>query len=135
MRSRVFCGPEASAIQTAEMLGIDGTLDPGLRSLDIGSWRGRLPEDIPVAELRDWFGDVDSAPHGGESIAGFVARLGRWVVDVAGVNPVDGVVNVTVVVAMPVAQALVAHNRHRGAHRYWSLAIAPASEQILSVDR
>ncbi|MBJ7288187.1 MAG: histidine phosphatase family protein [Williamsia sp.] len=121
-----FCGPEASVVQTAAVLGIEATVDPGLRSLDLGRWHGRAPEDIPVGELRDWFTDITSVPHGGESIADFVARIGDWFDATRGSEMV-------LVVSMPVAQAVVAYARHRGPDDYWSIEVEPASERTVSL--
>ncbi|MCP2174303.1 Broad specificity phosphatase PhoE [Williamsia maris] len=121
-----FCGPEASVVQTADLLGIHAGVDAGLCSLDLGRWQGRAPEDIPVGELRDWFTDVASVPHGGESIADFVARIGDWLDRARSPEMI-------LVVSMPVAQAVIACATHGGPHDYWSIEVEPASEHTVSL--
>lgn len=113
-------------VQTAEVLGVDAVVDTALSSLDLGRWRGRAPEDIPVGELRDWFTDVASVPHGGESIADFVARIGDWF---DRPRPPEMIL----VVSMPVAQAIIAYARHGGPDDYWSIEVEPASERTVSL--
>lgn len=114
----VRSGPEDSVWQSAELLVAAPaaiTTDPGLASLDVGSWRGRTPEEIPGAELGAWFADPAVRPHGGESIAGFVARIRHH----AATLPDDAVL----VVAKPVAQALLC----TGVDDFFRTRVLPAS--------
>lgn len=114
----VRIGPEASVRQSAAALGLIGDVEPALATLDVGSWRGRSPEHIPDADLAAWFGDPAAAPHGGETVAAFVARIGacraRWTVDD---RPA------VLVVAKPVAQALLCDD----ARRFFATELRPAS--------
>lgn len=71
----VRCGPEASAVETVALLGGRPVVDDELRGLDVGRWDGRLPEEVPVDELGEWFAEPATAPHGGESVAAFVGRI------------------------------------------------------------
>lgn len=89
--------------------------DPGLASLDVGSWRGRAPEEIPGAELGAWFADPAARPHGGESVAGFVGRIRRHVETLPG--------DAVLIVAKPVAQALLC----TGAAGFFAADVRPAS--------
>ncbi|GEE02012.1 hypothetical protein nbrc107696_24580 [Gordonia spumicola] len=106
-------GPETSVRETAALLGIEGLVDPALESLDVGRWRGLTPEEVPQAELAEWFADPASCPHGGESVVEFVDRI------VASAPEADGVV----VVASPVAQALIAGT----ASGFFAVDVVPAS--------
>lgn len=94
----IRCGPESSTVETVGLLGGEPDVDEALRSLDVGRWDGMAPEDVPVEQLAEWFADPSSTPHGGESVAAFVDRIARWRA---------GVGAPTVVVAKPVAQALL----------------------------
>lgn len=114
----VRVGPEASVRQSAAVLGLTGAVDPALASLDLGSWRGLTPEQIPGADLARWFTDPAVVPHGGESVAGFVARIRATVTG-------DGVL----VVAKPVAQALLC----AAADQFFATELRPASLHRLTV--
>lgn len=103
---------------------------PQLRSVDLGSWTGCLPEDIPVEALALWFSDVTSTPHGGESIAAFVARVAAWFAPHIGTQ--DGTPSTLVVVAKPVVQAVVAHLGTAGVAGYFAVDIRPASIHTVS---
>lgn len=140
----VFAGPERSAVESAALLSDLVTPVPGFSSLDVGRWRGLAPEEIPPAELGSWFGDPASAPHGGESVTDFVARI-RTVaalLDTAllGTIPRDTDLRDTalrdadllataprdtalLVVAKPVAQALLCS----GPHDFFAHQLRPAS--------
>ncbi|MFW0790988.1 histidine phosphatase family protein [Gordonia sp. CPCC 205333] len=110
----IRCGPEAVAVQTAALLGCAPVLDEALRALDVGRWDGLTPEDVPTDELRQWFGDPTSAPHGGESVEVFVARISKWR------ERADAG---TVVVAKSVAQALLC----RDVGDFFSTELRPAT--------
>jgi broad specificity phosphatase PhoE len=77
----VFSAPELRARQTAEMLGAEFAVDPVFRDLDHGRWRGKALVDVQEGEpenLMAWIADVAAAPHGGESIASLIGRIGGW---------------------------------------------------------
>lgn len=103
---------------------------PELRSVDLGSWTGRLPEDIERESLALWFSDVTSTPHGGESIAAFVTRVAAWFAPHIGTQA--GTPSTLVVVAKPVVQAVVAHLGTAGVAGYFAVDIRPASIHTVS---
>lgn len=111
-------GPETSVIATAEIVGVRGQLDPTLASLDVGRWHGLAPEDV-AADLPSWFADPDASPHGGETVSAFVTRIHAVLA--------DAVCGETLIVAAPVAQALLCES----ASRYFEVDVRPAS--VLSV--
>ncbi|MFT4127044.1 MAG: histidine phosphatase family protein [Gordonia sp. (in: high G+C Gram-positive bacteria)] len=118
----VRVGPELSVRQTAELLGETFAVDDGLASLDVGAWRGRRPEELEPAELGPWFTDPSSRPHGGESVAEFVARI-RAHVDA--MHPAS-----MMVVAKPVAQALLC----TGPAEFFATELRPASSHRRRLD-
>ncbi|WP_108913823.1 MULTISPECIES: histidine phosphatase family protein [Frankia] len=94
---RVLCDGSARACQTAAALGLgarkgDVTIprapglpvvpevDPALRDLDVGAWRGRSLDEIPPDELRRWHSDPAVAPPGGESLLSLLSRVENWLV-------------------------------------------------------
>lgn len=94
----VRCGPEAAAVETVRLLGGEPVVDAALGGLDVGRWDGLTPEQVPLEQLGQWFGDPASTPHGGESVQNFVERVVEWS------NGADAEV---IVVAKAVAQALL----------------------------
>jgi broad specificity phosphatase PhoE len=79
---RVLVAPERRARETAEALGLGNAfVEPALRDCDYGRWAGRtlleLEADVPQ-DLAAWLSDAEAAPHGGESIALLVRRVGGW---------------------------------------------------------
>lgn len=113
----VVCGPERASRETGDLL-IRGevVVDERLRTLDVGDWDGRPPEEISPDELGAWFSDPAARPHGGETIAEFVDRIGRWRVAMRALPA-------ACVVAMPVAQALLATD----ADHYFATEVRPAT--------
>ncbi|GAA1895160.1 Histidine phosphatase superfamily (branch 1) [Williamsia serinedens] len=102
-------------------------VDDALRSIDLGSWVGRRPEEIPPAELHAWFTDPHAAPHGGESVAAFLGRVRTRLGDLPPAP--EGVV----VVAKPVVQAAVALHRDVGAAGFFGVDIPPASTWTVDI--
>ncbi|MFT4295654.1 MAG: histidine phosphatase family protein [Micropruina sp.] len=88
-RGQVVCGPEPACAQTAALLaGPDSEplAGDGLAGPDFGSWAGRSAAEIAESDpdgLRQWLTDPDCAPHGGESLAAQLTRIGA-VLDAAG---------------------------------------------------
>lgn len=79
---RVWVSPAQRCRQTAGALGLRGTVESQLRDCDYGTWLGRSLADIGRHDenaLKTWLSDPASAPHGGESLTGFVSRIGAWV--------------------------------------------------------
>jgi broad specificity phosphatase PhoE len=115
---KVRIAPDFSARETAEWMRVDdGQVDPGLRAIDLGRWTGLRPDQVAVDELGLWFADPTAVPHGGESVAEFVARLADWL---RGCESED----TTAVVAGGTAQGMVA--AAIGAD-FFGLEVAPAS--------
>jgi len=107
----VVSSPLARCRQTAQAaadrLGLDVTVEPGLRETDFGAWEGltfgEIRERYP-AEMDAWFASADAAPPGGESFAAVAARVaaardglldryrGRTVLVVSHVTPITTLV-------------------------------------------
>jgi len=90
-RARLSCGHALRCRQTAQVLR-DGTppgedaLDGRLDDWNLGSWAGRALPDVAAenpAGTRAWLDDPEAAPHGGESLAGLLLRVGRYFTDLA----------------------------------------------------
>lgn len=81
-RVELLCSPAARARQTAEAAGLSGAVaDSRLAEADFGSWAGRTLAELQAqdpAAVAAWMTDADAAPHGGESLTAFSARVGGW---------------------------------------------------------
>lgn len=76
-----LCSPSLRARATAEALELDATPVPALRECDFGAWSGRTLADVHATEpdaMAAWLRDAEARPHGGESLAAFARRVGRW---------------------------------------------------------
>jgi broad specificity phosphatase PhoE len=76
--------PELRARQTIAGL-VDGhVVDADLRDADYGRWAGRSLTDLQEREpaaVMEWLSSVEAAPHGGESLAALIDRVGGWLTD------------------------------------------------------
>jgi broad specificity phosphatase PhoE len=77
----VLRSPALCAAQTAEGLGLDARTEAFLRDCDFGIWAGRTLADVhaqaPEA-VAEWLHNPRAAPHGGESFADVMTRVGEW---------------------------------------------------------
>lgn len=87
-RAEVVCSPSARCRATAEAAGLTvDTVEPAIAECDFGAWGGRTLDELVAErpeETRRWMTDPDSAPHGGESLRAFSARVGAWLDGQAG---------------------------------------------------
>lgn len=75
---RVWASPLVRATQTAKSLGLANEPIEALRDQDFGRWAGKTLADVQRLEpdgLATWMKNPELAPHGGESLAGMVARV------------------------------------------------------------
>jgi broad specificity phosphatase PhoE len=78
---RAIVSPARSALETAEILGLNAGIEPALRDLDVGRWAGCSLSDLAASEPEEfasWLSDPDAAPHGGETIVALFARISIW---------------------------------------------------------
>ena len=125
-----WSAPEPACRQTAGLCGarLAGVIDD-LAGPDVGRWRGRSVAEVAADDpggLEQWLVDPLATPHGGESLAALVKRVGR-VLDETRDPDASGSASwpeagATLVVAPLVARAGVVH----------ALGAAPAS--IFRVD-
>ncbi|WP_371483120.1 histidine phosphatase family protein [Kitasatospora sp. NBC_00315] len=73
--------PSARCAATAGALGLKADPVPGLAGCAMGRWTGRTLTEVAAVEpdaLAGWLADPAVAPHGGESLLEFLARVGSW---------------------------------------------------------
>jgi broad specificity phosphatase PhoE len=117
---RRVAAPELRARETASALGLEAHIEPELRDLDYGRWRGLSMDDVPVAELSAWLSDPATRAHGGETIVELIARVRAWLDSVAtGGEDTLGVTHPAVVrAALIVTLAAPAQS-------FWRIDVAP----------
>jgi broad specificity phosphatase PhoE len=79
--AHIWSAPARVARETAHALGLDAEVDPALRDCDYGRWRGLASKDVAEREpdaFAAWRCDPAAAPHGGESVAAVIERIGAW---------------------------------------------------------
>lgn len=78
---QVCCGPERRTWQTATALGLQPTETVEISEINYGMWGGKQIDEIQASDpagLTAWLTDVQAIPHGGESVAQLIARVGAW---------------------------------------------------------
>ena len=78
-----FRGPEGVCAETADALGGgNAEVIVALGGCDFGSWTSRSLADVGAEDpngVRQWLNDPHASPHGGESLAQLVTRVGAAV--------------------------------------------------------
>ena len=123
-------GPEKACEATAARLGGSAEVIQDLRECDFGAWAGKALINIAGEDpsgLDTWLRDPYAAPHGGESLAELISRVGpvldnhHWP---------DGR-SVAVVTAL-VARALLVHALGAAPEVIFRIDIAPLSRALIS---
>jgi broad specificity phosphatase PhoE len=123
-------GPEEACEATAARLGGTAEAIGDLRECDFGAWAGRALINIASEDpsgLDAWLRDPYAAPHGGESLAQLISRVGRVLDDH---HWVDGR-SVAVVTAL-VARALLVHALGAAPEVIFRIDIAPLGRALIS---
>lgn len=123
--ARALTSPSLAARQTAEGLKLEATVAAELADLDHGSWRGRTIDDVQTSDpdgFARWMEDPAARPHGGETIAGLVARVGGLL---DRVRELDGA-TIAVTHQAPV-RAAVLHALGAPLDAFWRIDAAPLS--------
>lgn len=122
----MLSSPLLRARHTAEAAARRPELEPELAECRFGEWEGRtfaqLQQEDPE-RLTEWLRDPQCAPPGGESLAGFAARVAAWLSSVAARDKGTtvafthgGVVKAAVLAALGAPL-----------NAFWQLAVAPLS--------
>ncbi len=78
-RCEALSSPALRCLQTAGVAGlVEPRIEPLLRECDFGSWAGRSLAEVDEADAGAWMTDPAAAPHGGESLRAFAARIAGW---------------------------------------------------------
>jgi broad specificity phosphatase PhoE len=82
--AHVFTAPAPAARETAKTLGFDAVVETALRDCEYERWRGLASKEVAEREpdaFAAWLGDPAAAPHGGESLAALIERIGVWLTE------------------------------------------------------
>jgi broad specificity phosphatase PhoE len=121
---RIWSGPELRTQQTAEALKLHAVVANELRDCDYGRWNGMELSEVQLREpdaVMAWLTDTAAAPHGGESIAVLIERVGDWL---------EGQRNTGHTVAVThsaVIRAAVIYALDAPLQSFWRLDVAPLS--------
>ncbi|NYE44297.1 broad specificity phosphatase PhoE [Streptomyces fulvorobeus] len=123
-------GSSTRCLRTAEALGLRPVCEPALADWDMGRWAGKRLSEVSGSEpegVAAWLADPDAAPHGGESLTGFSARVGGWL---DGLGQGGG--RVLAVVEPAAVRAAVVHGLGLPPAAFWRLDVAPLTLTELS---
>ena len=127
----VLRSPARSAAQTAEGLALGARTEPLLRDCDFGRWAGRTLAEVQAEApeaIADWLQDPHAAPHGGESFADVMRRVGGWM---------DGLLagsgSILAITHPSVIRAAIACALGAGPETFRHIDVAPLTRAKLSV--
>jgi broad specificity phosphatase PhoE len=130
---QVRSAPSSRCRRTAEAMGLAAVPDAALAGCDYGSWTGRTLDAVAAREpaaVTAWLTDPTARPHGGESIAELLDRVGHWLDGLA--DPAHQPLHGLLAVADPsVIRAAVVHALDAEARSFWRIDIAPLSQTVL----
>ena len=121
-----FCGPEKRTRQTAELLGLQASIEHRLADLDCGRWRGDVLGGVRPADLAIWLTDPARAPHGGESVVDLINRVRDWMDTLTTRRSRLVAVTHPAVVRAAILVALDAPPKS-----FWRIDIAPVSRTVM----
>jgi broad specificity phosphatase PhoE len=128
--AQVLAAPARAARETTQALGFDAVVEMALRDCDYGRWRGLASNDVALREpdgFAAWLGDPAAAPHGGESVAALIERIGVWLAQSLGRESATLAVTHASVVRAAIVNALGA-----GSSAFYRIDVAPLSLVRLS---
>lgn len=125
-----YCSPTTRSRATGEALGYAPMVQPALRDCDMGRWRGYTLAEVAAREpdaVDAWLADPRAAPHGGEPLLGFIARIGAWL----DTRPAED--GAMVAVAEPaVVRAALVYTLNAPPSAYWNVDVRPLSTVTLT---
>ena len=121
----VISSPALRCRQTAEAAGVLARVDERVTECDFGRWAGATLRQIDAEDpdgARAWMLEPGAAPHGGESLREFSARIARWLQSQAAADGAAAVITHGGVVKAAVIDALGAP-----IEAFWRIDAAPLS--------
>ena len=128
--AQVLTSPARAARETAQTLGLDAGVEMALSDCDYGRWRGLASKDVGEREpdaFAAWLGEPTAAPHGGESFATLIERVGAWLTQALARDGATLAITHSVVIRAAIVNALGA-----GVVSFARIDVAPLSIARLS---
>jgi broad specificity phosphatase PhoE len=122
-RRAVVASPALRCAQTAAAAGLAPGIEPRIAECDFGAWAGRSLAELDASapeQVAAWIGDPDAAPHGGESLRDFAARVAGWLDEQAAE---DG--TTLAITHGGVVKAALVHALGAPLDAFWRLDVAP----------
>lgn len=116
----VEVAPERRTQQTAEGLGLRGTVVADLRDIDYGHWAGSSMDDLADEDVLAWLTDTSTLPPDGESIDALLARVARWMDRVSSQQG-----RIVAVTHPAVVRAVVIRTLDAPASSFWRVDVPP----------
>lgn len=126
-----YCSPTPRSRATGDGLGFAPLAQPALRDCDMGRWRGLTLAEVTAREpaaVDAWLRDPRSAPHGGESLLGFISRIGGWL----DTRPVGDGSRVLAVAEPAVVRAALVYALKAPPSTYWNIDVRPLATVTLT---
>lgn len=132
--SEVRRAPGRRCEQTAAALDLHhAPREPGLAQCDFGAWTGRTLDEVLADDpdaVTAWLSDPEANPHGGETLAALVARIGTWLDGLTTAIPT--VPGLLAIADHTVVRAALAHALGAGAQTIWRFDVAPLTRAELA---
>jgi broad specificity phosphatase PhoE len=128
----ILSGPEQRTKQTAEGLGLKATVAMELVDVNYGVWRGKGIEEIQESDpqgLTAWLTDLEAIPHGGDSFAQLIERIGHWMESRTKAGHTLAVTHPAVI------RAAILFALQVPAQSFWRIDVAPLSRTDLRYDQ
>ncbi|MET9854346.1 histidine phosphatase family protein [Streptomyces sp. NPDC006450] len=126
-----YCSPTSRSRATGTALGYAPMAQPALRECDMGCWRGLTLAEVAArdpAAVDLWLTDPHAAPHGGESLLDFIARIGGWL----DTRPSDDGGAIVAVAEPSVVRAALVYALNAPPLTYWNVDVRPLATLTLA---
>ncbi|MFF5026566.1 histidine phosphatase family protein [Streptomyces collinus] len=126
-----YCSPTPRSRATGDALGYAPLVQLALRDCDMGRWRGLTLGEAMAREpdaVDTWLADPRSVPHGGESLLGFISRVGGWL----DTRPVEEGGRIVAVAEPSVIRAALVYALKAPPSTYWNIDVRPLSSTAVT---
>ncbi|MGW1917104.1 histidine phosphatase family protein [Streptomyces sp. NPDC002076] len=121
-----YCSPTPRSRATGNALGYAPLAQLALRDCDMGRWRGLTLGEAMAREpdaVDAWLADPRATPHGGESLLGFISRVGGWL----DTRPAEDGGRIVAVAEPAVIRAALVYALKAPPSTYWNIDVRPLS--------
>ena len=125
---RILRANSRRCVRTTIALGLSAEPDPGLDGCDFGAWTGRTLDEVLAEDpeaVTSWLTNPAACPHGGESLAALLVRIGSWLDGLGQRGSVLAVADSTVI------RAALSYAVTGQPQSIWRFDVAPLSRAVL----